>query len=83
MTYLSERFLLQTEFPDVVLVKKVYTDSGTRIRRRKWKLKHLEREVDDDASSAGGDYEDFLQELEEDPTIRQVRLMKCFHFRSN
>jgi len=59
------------EFPDVVLVKKVYTDTGTRIRRRKWKLKHLDRQIDDDASSAGGDYEDFLQDLEEDPTIRE------------
>lgn len=60
-----------SNFPDIVLVKKVYADKGSRIRRRKWKLKHLDREVDDDASSAGGDYEDFLQDLEEDPTIRQ------------
>jgi len=59
------------EFADVVLVKKVYADKGSRIRRRKWKLKHLDRQVDDDASSAGGDYEDFLEDLEEDPTIRQ------------
>jgi len=57
--------------PDVVLVKKVYLDSGRRMRRRKWKLKHLDRDVDDDASSAGGDYEDFLQDLEEDKTIRE------------
>ena len=55
-----------------MLVKKVYADKGSRIRRRKWKLKHLDRQVDDDASSAGGDYEDFLEDLEEDPTIRQV-----------
>merc|ERR1719369_1342973 len=59
------------EFADVVLVKKVYADKGSRIRRRKWKLKHLDRQVDDDASSAGDDYEDFLQDLEEDETIRQ------------
>ena len=43
------------------------------MRRRKWKLKHLDRQIDDDASSAGEDYEDFLQDLEEDETIRQVR----------
>ena len=69
------KLLFQAEFPDVVLVKKVYTDTGTRIRRRKWKLKHLDRQIDDDASSAGGDYEDFLQDLEEDPTIREVRMI--------
>merc|ERR1712198_132758 len=59
------------EFPDVVLVKKVFADRGSRMRRRKWKLKHLDRQMDDGASSAGEDYEDFLQDLEEDETIRQ------------
>ena len=56
-------------------MKKVYADRGSRMRRRKWKLKHLDRQVDDDASSAGDDYEDFLQDLEEDETIRQVRVL--------
>merc|ERR1712087_407235 len=59
------------DYADVLLVKKVYADRGSRMRRRKWKLKHLDRQVDDDASSAGDDYEDFLQDLEEDETIRQ------------
>jgi len=59
------------EFPDVVLVKKMFSDRGSRMRRRKWKLKHLDRQMDDGASSAGEDYEDFLQDLEEDETIRQ------------
>ena len=50
----------------------MFSDRGSRMRRRKWKLKHLDRQMDDGASSAGEDYEDFLQDLEEDETIRQV-----------
>jgi len=60
-------------FPDVVLVKKVFGDHGTRQRRRKWKLKRLDGEVDDNASTTtnGNDLEDFMQDLEEDLAMRE------------
>lgn len=62
----------QMNIPDVILVKKVFGDRSTRSRRRKWKLKHLDREISDDGSSIGEDYEDFLEDLEEDKTIREA-----------
>jgi nonsense-mediated mRNA decay protein 3 len=60
-------------FPDVVLVKKVFGDHGTRQRRRKWKLKRLDGDVDDNASTTtgGNDLEDFMQDLEEDLAMRE------------
>lgn len=57
---------------DVVLVKKIYADKSIRHRRRQWKLKHLE--VDDAASmdsTIERDYTEFLEDLEEDPVLRQ------------
>merc|ERR1711944_356506 len=60
------------KIPDVVLVKKVYAEKSLRRRRRKWKLKHLD-ELHDKASVTSGneDYNDFLNDLEEDPELRQ------------
>lgn len=58
--------------PDVVLVKKVFGDSKLRQKKRKWKLKHLA--VGDggtDSESVERDYDDFLNDLEEDPALRQ------------
>lgn len=57
--------------PDVILVKKFYgVDKAARRRARIWKLKHIANDVvsmstDDNA------YNDFLDELEEDPEMRQ------------
>ncbi|KAK4883570.1 hypothetical protein RN001_006889 [Aquatica leii] len=59
--------LNKNNVPDVILVKKCY--SG-RQRQRVWKLKHLTNDVtafDTDAN----DYQEFLNELEEDPELRQ------------
>ncbi|GAV05865.1 hypothetical protein RvY_15929 [Ramazzottius varieornatus] len=59
--------------PDVILVKKVYADKSTRKRARQWRLRRLAKENGSvtDGSTAGGDYEDFLEDLEEDVNIRQ------------
>lgn len=57
---------------DVILVKKWYGEKGLRNRRRKWKLRRLN--VDNDASdgtSLNQDYEDFLEDMEEDPVSRR------------
>ncbi|KAK2725672.1 60S ribosomal export protein NMD3-like [Artemia franciscana] len=54
--------------PDVLLVKKHFPDKALRNRRRIWKLKHLDVE---DKSSVNRDYVDFLEDLEEDPGLRQ------------
>ncbi|XP_063243465.1 60S ribosomal export protein NMD3 [Bacillus rossius redtenbacheri] len=56
--------------PDVLLVKKHYGDRPARRRKRAWKLKHL---ADDRGSlnSANNDYQEFLDDLEEDPALRQ------------
>ena len=57
--------------PDVVLVKKVFADSTVRQRKRKWKLKHLAVGDGMETESIERDYNDFLNDLEEDPAIRQ------------
>lgn len=31
--------------PDIIIVKKLYSDKGYRNRQRKWRLHHLEREA--------------------------------------
>ena len=61
------------KIPDVVLVKKVYAEKSLRHRRRKWKLKRLNDALQDDKGSTGGndDFDDFLNDLEEDPELRQ------------
>lgn len=63
---------MKTEFvPDVVLVKKYY-DSQKRSRKRKWKLQHLEEGgAGKDTDSVNRDYQEFLEDLEEDPIYRE------------
>ncbi|XP_053382843.1 60S ribosomal export protein NMD3-like isoform X5 [Mercenaria mercenaria] len=64
--------LKEEKLPDVVIVKKVYADKKKRNRRRKWKLQHLNDELHNlDSDSVMNEYTDFLEDLEEDPTIRQ------------
>lgn len=55
---------------DVVLVKKMYADKAARNRRRKFKLRHLDKDGMD-TTSVNRDYTDFLEDLEEDPAFRQ------------
>ena len=64
-TYLSK--MKADKIPDVVLVKKFYTDSNRRMKKRKWKLQHLNDQLADDKR---GDYNDFLEDLEEDQAFR-------------
>lgn len=61
--------LNRANVPDVILVKKMY-DRSNRKRNRIWKLKHL---ADDDMAfnTDANDYDEFLDELEEDATLRQ------------
>lgn len=60
------------KLPDVVLVKKVYADKKKRNRHRMWKLRHLNDELHNlETDSAMNEYTDFLEDLEEDPTLRQ------------
>jgi len=57
--------------PDVIIVKKVFGDKGKRNRKRKWKLQHINPETEGAAETQERDYQDFLEDLEEDPTTRQ------------
>lgn len=54
--------------PDVILVKKVF-DRSHRNRRRNWKLRRMADDLD--TESAERDYTEFLEDLEEDPELRQ------------
>ena len=60
---------------DVVLVKKVYGEKSVRNRRRKWRLKHMEglhqAGSSGSMSDGGNEYNDFLEDLEEDPELRK------------
>ncbi|XP_020281417.1 60S ribosomal export protein NMD3 [Pseudomyrmex gracilis] len=57
--------------PDIVLVKKFYGhNKAARRRARMWKLKHLVDEVVS-MSTENNEYNEFLEELEEDPEMRQ------------
>ncbi|XP_033225369.1 60S ribosomal export protein NMD3 [Belonocnema kinseyi] len=58
--------------PDVILVKKFYgNDKSARRRARLWKLKHLAEDVVS-MSTENNEYNEFLDELEEDPEMRQT-----------
>ena len=62
--------------PDVVLVKKVYAEKSVRNRRRRWRLKHMEGlhhavGASSSMSDGGHEYNDFLEDLEEDPELRK------------
>ncbi|GFS98675.1 60S ribosomal export protein NMD3 [Nephila pilipes] len=63
--------LKKENLPDTILVKKIYGDKMSRRRRRAWKLKHIDIEADTDTTSIEGQYNDFLEELEEDEEYRQ------------
>ncbi|XP_046396883.1 60S ribosomal export protein NMD3 [Ischnura elegans] len=65
-----EKLQSQGALPDVVLVKKLYGDDGRRRRNRAWKLKHL-AEDDMQLDTEQRDYQEFLEDLEEDPGYRQ------------
>lgn len=57
--------------PDVILVKKFYGhDRTARRRARLWKLKHLAEDVVS-MSTENNEYNEFLDDLEEDPEMRQ------------
>jgi nonsense-mediated mRNA decay protein 3 len=55
----------------VVLVKKHFADKALRNRKRKWKLKHMEGFPHMDTESCNDEFQDFANDLEEDPTLRQ------------
>jgi len=59
------------KIPDVVLVKKHYVDKALRNRKRKWKLKHMEGFPHMDTESCNDEFQDFANDLEEDPMLRQ------------
>lgn len=58
------------KIPDVILVKKYYGNKATRRKLRIWKLKHL-AEQDTALNTDENEYNEFLEDLEEDPTLRQ------------
>eukprot|EP00276_Gloeochaete_wittrockiana_P013997 CAMPEP_0184333316 /NCGR_PEP_ID=MMETSP1089-20130417/2314_1 /TAXON_ID=38269 ORGANISM="Gloeochaete wittrockiana, Strain SAG46.84" /NCGR_SAMPLE_ID=MMETSP1089 /ASSEMBLY_ACC=CAM_ASM_000445 /LENGTH=492 /DNA_ID=CAMNT_0026657061 /DNA_START=17 /DNA_END=1495 /DNA_ORIENTATION=+ len=68
--------------PDIILVKKHF-ERTNRKRLRKWKLRNLDKEEQDnlrkgDADRMADDYEAFMQEIEEDPEMRnQINLYKA------
>lgn len=57
--------------PDVVLVKKVYADKALRNRRRRWRLKRMEGLPHMDTESCNNEYVGFMEDIEEDPAMRQ------------
>lgn len=59
----------EDKVPDVFLIKKFYGhDKSARRRARMWKLKHLAEDMD--VGSENNDYNEFMEELEEDPELR-------------
>uniref|UniRef100_A0A914XE13 60S ribosomal export protein NMD3 n=1 Tax=Plectus sambesii TaxID=2011161 RepID=A0A914XE13_9BILA len=63
----------QDKVPDVVLVKKVFS-RVMRQRRRKWKLHRLAEgggNILPETASLENDYEAFLEDLEDDPVLRE------------
>ena len=59
------------KIPDIIIVKKSFGDKVTRNRRREWKLRRMEIDKASEGSSANREYMDFLEDLEEDPHLRQ------------
>ncbi|KAK2160138.1 hypothetical protein LSH36_139g02023 [Paralvinella palmiformis] len=57
--------------PDVILVRKVYGDSQRRQKKRKWKLRHLNGIDTLETENHDRDYNEFLEDLEEDPEYRK------------
>ncbi len=68
-----------SNIPDVILVKKKYIRGNTSARKRYWKLKHLDKEVDMGGKEDEKEkqYEEFLRDIEEDKDLRKnVNLYK-------
>ncbi|XP_034256825.1 60S ribosomal export protein NMD3 [Thrips palmi] len=59
--------LKQEKIPDLIIVKKHYPDRSSK--RRRWKLQHLAAEGE--LFEKNRDYHEFLDDLEEDPLLRQ------------
>lgn len=57
--------------PDVLIVKKCFASKAKRKSMRNWKLKHLVEEQDAMGTDTENDYNEFLEDLEEDPELRQ------------
>ncbi|KFD51802.1 NMD3 family protein [Trichuris suis] len=55
--------------PEVLLVQKSY-DRSVRRSRRVWKLKRLQPD-EMESEATNNDYDEFLEDLEEDPTLRR------------
>jgi len=76
--------------PEVVLVKKSYEEKRARRRGRPrpWKLRALDMEIDpsalrQDPEKAVGEYEKFLEEIEEDPEMRgKIALYRDANYRA-
>ena len=64
-----------THWPSQVLVKKSFGDKRKRHRQRNWRLQQMDKEMDvameTSQEAYDRDYTEFLEELEEDKTIRQ------------
>lgn len=65
----------QDKIPDIILVKKCYGDRASRKRRRRWRLKRMDPRTGSRSNIIGDeqddDYEQFMEDLEEDQTMRQ------------
>ena len=59
------------KIPDVVLIKKVYGDKALRNRRRRWRLKRMDGLPHMDTESCNNEYVGFMEDIEEDPAMRQ------------
>lgn len=57
--------------PDVIIVKKLFGDKTARNRRRLWKLRRLDVDAASEGTTANNDFNDFMEDLEEDPVARQ------------
>ena len=73
------------QLPEVLLVKKSFAGRRRRTKRRHWKLLQLDKEEDPgvqrgrkmDTGAHDHEYEQFLQDLEEDPEMRgQINMFK-------
>lgn len=58
----------EENIPDVVLIRKSY-DRAARAKNRNWKLKRLIEQ--DDTASVANAFAGFLEDIEEDPTLRE------------
>ncbi|CAG9764588.1 unnamed protein product [Ceutorhynchus assimilis] len=58
-----------TNIADVILVRKYFGDRAAKKRQRIWKLKRLAEE--DTGSIDGNDFNEFMDDLEEDPELRK------------